>query len=327
MEKILISGPKPQSAGGVSSFVDSLVTGLQKKFDITHIHTANIYSALKSTWKSTKVIILNSNNLLPLLLLILFLPRPNPPRIYFVVHGEMGKELKFSLKKLFLIGCQHVCLRSADKVIFVSNMLCNDYLAVHGTKYKRKSIVIHNGIDIDPERLRSFKAKKDGLIIYAGGNRDEKGISLIENLLNDKEFKPTRPLHLMLVGCSDASYTIEGITISTHKFMPRAEFIEALREAEIFLSPSKYETFGIALTEAYIFNCKVVTYEKNGALELLLPQDSIFTFNNYSYQSFVSALNLALNSSPPKSKSYSSNLSTNNMIERYAQQLNRDIER
>lgn len=107
-----------------------------------------------------------------------------------------------------------------------------------------------------------------------------------------------------------------ALTINYLPWIDEENFEQQLKYADIFLSLSKYETFGIALTKAYLYGCKIVAFEKAGALEQISKYPQVFTFDKHNcnslYESYSSALKL-----DPKAILVENVLSPNAMTDSY----------
>lgn len=288
MKKILISGPELNGKGGVVTFVKALNQGLEGRYGLVYVTKNSLLKVLMSGLWRFDVVLINSNNLLALPILIARFFSIKKPKLIFIAHGEMGKELPVSFKKLLLIICQKIILFKSNKIIFVSNMFRSDFLKKHGMSLSDKSITIPNGI-INVEKFNS--KKKKGTVVYAGGDRDEKGVELIRQFILDRSLFFEGSMEFIFIGSmKNTTYKVsDNLTIRKVQAMDEHEFLKVLSGSEVFISPSKYETYGIALIQAHMLGCKVVTYSKAGALEYISSSSNLYIFENYNYTDFIKA--------------------------------------
>lgn len=310
MTKIIITGPEPHKTGGPSSFVRNLVSCLNGHYAIDYVTRKNTLLSLMRGFSTHKAILLNSNNLVPLPFLILHLLLQSKTKIIFIIHGQMGKELPFGLKKFLLNLCERLALWRADKIVLVSHMFKEDFLNGGRERYSAKCFVAPNGVELNSSRLENKEISSRITFIYAGGRRKEKGIALIEQLLLDSRLLNMPNIRILILGTEhDAKIIRQNTLIEERRWISETEFVKVLSGCDIFLSPSRYETYGIALLQAYLAGCKIVTYKKCGALEQITQKNNIFVFDTYSYESFWNEIKRALNSkideTPPRGDAFS----------------------
>ena len=292
MKSVLISGPPPDMQGGPAAFVRTLTRILRPHYAITNSTRENLAATLLHSFSGYSAIILNSSNLFPLLILTKNLLSRNAAKTLLIMHGEMGKELPYGIKKLLLRMAQKIYLRKADHIVFLSRMFMNDFLESNGEIFRKKSVVIPYGIE---PIAASGKINTPSLyinMVYVGGRRSEKGRELIDEFLADQTLPTDAQIQLTILRATEnADYRAsEKVFVSERKTLPEQDFLAVLAQADIYLSASKYETFGIALLQAYFSGCKLVAFEKAGALENLTDRRNIYVFTKHNYQDFRNAL-------------------------------------
>lgn len=277
--------------GGPASFVRALSRILSPHYAISISTRSNLSDTLRSNLSNYGAIILNSSNFFPLLLLAKHLIIQSAAKTILIMHGEMGKELPYGFKKLVLFLANKIFLRKVDHIVFLSRMFMEDFIEKHGEIYRRKCVVIPFGIDPLPACEKPRTGWQHIKVVYVGGGRTEKGRDLVDELLADQTLRLDTPIALTILrAAEDKDYrTGDKISVSERKTLPERDFLSTLAETDIYLSVSRYETFGIALLQAYFSGCKLVAFEKAGALENLTDQRNIYKFSNHNYQDFRSA--------------------------------------
>ncbi len=157
-------------------------------------------------------------------------------------------------------------LKNAKKIIFISSryqdFVIDNYIPEHlKEEIKQKSIVIPNGIDeywfknlyLEPKIMK----KNNINFIYVGKLDKNKNISTsikVLNKLNKMGYNAT----LDIVGNGPQFSKLKKLEnkaeyknkITLYGFMEKEDIINLYRKNDIFIMPSKYETFGLVYIEA-----------------------------------------------------------------------------
>jgi UDP-glucose:(heptosyl)LPS alpha-1,3-glucosyltransferase len=146
-----------------------------------------------------------------------------------------------------------------------------------------KSVVVANGVDTDrfrPDsevrnRLREDESlnERDIVSLFVGGDWDRKGLELA---LDATALGRTRGCRLWLwvVGAGDSRRFMRlaaraGIAEWVRFFGPRSDVECFYQAADIFLLPTKYETFSMACYEAAASGLPIISTRVNGVSELI----------------------------------------------------------
>ncbi len=181
------------------------------------------------------------------------------PYIVAVRSTDLNLFLRYMLH-LRIIGSG--IIRNAQNVIFLSPAYQRSFIETHVKRSDRhkiyeKSVVIPNGID-DFFLENIFESRKTDLsntikLIFIGEISDRKNILTTLracNILIDKGFN----IRFTVVGdLAEKKYRkiiSDNAFIVHHKRCQREEVLMHLRNSDIFVMPSFYETFGIAYAEA-----------------------------------------------------------------------------
>ncbi|MFB6144009.1 MAG: glycosyltransferase family 4 protein [Candidatus Nanohaloarchaea archaeon] len=186
---------------------------------------------------------------------------------------------------------------TADRVIAVSEKLAEEVEQEFG----RKPDVIYNGFSkpessgVNPKQRHGIE---DDMIFYVGRHAEQKGVEHL--LYGFKKFLETGDATLVLGGDGHMRDALEdfaeklGIENSVvfTGFIPREELGDYYNAADVFVSPSINEPFGLTITEAVESGTPVVA-TSSGAEELL--GDAIFSAEPDS-DSLASAITDAMES-------------------------------
>ncbi|MNC22029.1 Glycosyltransferase Gtf1 [compost metagenome] len=300
-------GPDKNQNNGPAIFAKNLVQELEKTdTEITYISKSNFASQLFRTFNKYDSIIINSNNLLPMIFCAqIFLYKNTKRKMLFVLHGEMGKEVTTPIKKMLLQLLQSFLLTHCSQIVFVSKMFKEDFLRnlINDQPIRKKSIVIPNGVDesVKNKPVTDRTKKSDIDIIYLGGERLEKGYALIQKFLHHPFECKNKKINLHLIGVAptETQKAQNNITVYFHQKLTHQEIINKFNNCDIIISTSLYETYGIAILEAYSRGCKVVTYKKAGVLGLIAEDKTVFQYQEQTPSSLDTALRKAINSIEP----------------------------
>lgn len=302
MKHFLFIGPDRHQNNGPSVFSRKLTTEIEnQQTHITYISKENSRNHIFRSFNQYDSILINSTSLLPLIFIFqIMLYKKSKRKILFVLHGEMGKEVTGILKKTLLQRLQSFLLHQSTSIVFVSSMFMHDFFNAnkHHKSIKEKAIVIPNGVDdaVKSTAIEDRPLKSTIDIVYVGGKRLEKGYALLREFLQHPiEFKG-KHVNFHLIGFKETDHLAIQKNINAYFYptLSHADVITKYNTCDIFLSTSLYETFGIAILEAYSRGCKVVTYKKVGALDLIEHDRSVFAYDALTIESLHLALQKAI---------------------------------
>ena len=188
--------------------------------------------------------------------------------------------------------CERTALEAADAVIAVSEEMRRDLLKSYPAIDAERVRVIHNGID--PEEYRPGRGtdvlRRHGVdptrpsVIFVGRITRQKG------LVHLLEAAPMIDRSAQLVLCAGAPDTPEigaavrrlvadverarGGLVWIDEMLPRAEVIQLLSQATVFVCPSIYEPFGLVNLEAMACEVAVVASHTGGIPEIVVEGET-----------------------------------------------------
>lgn len=250
---------------------------LKKKFDIIHTHGSLTKAAfiLKKVYKIKWV------------------------HTFHAIEKIRIKELSKEEKEFKdLISWIEHTTNYCDGAIFVSKNLLNEGEKEYTLKSKK---IIHNGVDL---RLFSYHPITNKNVLFIGRFSKDKGIDLLPELIKQ------------VMTIKDASFTvvcpytfIDGerkeirstITKLEEKYGARLKvitspknqesLIELYKKCQVYIQPSKYESFGLCILEAMAIGRPVIAFRVGGIPEVI--GDSGFVVTNKD--AFIYKLNELLN--------------------------------
>jgi alpha-maltose-1-phosphate synthase len=267
-----LAGPSPSAAALEAMSVDLVMARAVEGVDLVHSHTwyTNLAGHLaKLLWGIPHVATTHSLE---------------PLRPWKAEQLEGG----YALSSF----CERVGLEGADAVIAVSERMRHDILSAYPGIAPARVAVVHNGIDpreyrpdrgtdvlarhgIDPERPS---------VVFVGRITRQKGI--VHLLEAAPMIDPSAQL-VLLAGAPDtpeiaaevrARYEEvrrrRGGVIWVEAMLPRAEVIQVLSHATVFVCPSVYEPFGLVNLEAMACGTAVVASAVGGIPEIVVEGET-----------------------------------------------------
>lgn len=243
----------------------------------------------------------------------------------YQVYEKLGKGIS-NIWKVFQQYQTYNLLRGADKIIAVSPPEKKDIIKY--TKYPGNNFeVIPNGFEPPPEKITSIIIKEtyqkfnipEGrkYVVFMGAltNPRKGAFEAIQAFRMVKQKIPN--LHLILIGTWDTRLTLAVKSNTTVKILEKLakanhvtvtgwisekEKFALLSGADVFISPTSYEAFGIAICEALYSKLPVITTDIGGGKYLIRKNiEGILIKDSTDIVSFAKALeNLIKN--PEKSK-------------------------
>lgn len=151
-------------------------------------------------------------------------------------------------------------LNSSNVVVAPTKAILKKAIATHSIS--RDTRVIYNGKDLQP----SEEFEKEDFILCMGRIWDE-----AKNLRSLSGIAKDLPWPVYVVGNNINPDTGKAVLIKNVKFLgelPQEEAHEWQQRAKIFVSPTKYEPFGLAILEAAASGCALVLNEIDTLSEL-----------------------------------------------------------
>jgi starch synthase len=184
--------------------------------------------------------------------------------------------------------CERTAIEQADSVIAVSAAMAGDIASAYPSVDAARIAVLHNGIDPDEYRRDPSTDVLDRLgvvpglptVMWTGRVTPQKGV---EHLLEMARRLPPHVQFVFLAGASDTpAYGAEmtaraGALAMSHPrlhwvegMLPKADVIQLLSHATVFVCSSVYEPFGLINLEAMACGLPVVASAVGGIPEIVV---------------------------------------------------------
>ena len=188
--------------------------------------------------------------------------------------------------------CEKTSLEAADAVIAVSQEMRRDVLACYPAIDPARVTVIHNGIDPDEYRpdMGTELLERRGIdpsrpsVVFVGRVTRQKGI--VHLLEAAPEIDSSAQL-VIIAGAADTEELAaevralharaqerRGNIIWVEEMLPRADVIQVLSHATVFVCPSIYEPFGLVNLEAMACGAAVVASAVGGIPEIVVDGET-----------------------------------------------------
>lgn len=209
-------------------------------------------------------------------------------------------------------------LTTADTVIAPTQAILSEAEQIYGRLTHAK--VIHNGIELSVNA-----SEPEPFILTAGRLWDEaKNIGLLSELANQLSW----PIYV--AGAQSETGIINNMAVDNMKFLgelPPYELRKIMTKAAIYVSPAKYEPFGLSILEAANVGCALVLNDIPSLREIWGESAIYFDANNKS--DATSSLDKLIQNSglrirmaekaQEKSKQYSISRMAGNYLQMYTQ--------
>lgn len=218
---------------------------------------------------------------------------------------------KSGLKKVYDFFWGYQILKHAKKVIGISKMETNQYLAMGVPS--EKIITTYNGIDIEnykdlPPRglFQSILGLNDAkIVLYLGRIHARKGLDFLiksfSKLVTDKT-----DICLLLVGPDDGFQYILEKQVTTLGIADKVRFcgylgypekIEAYVDADIVVYPAVHEYFGLVPFEALLCETPVIVTKESGCGEIISEADVGYLIDYNDFNGLTKAMKKILENS------------------------------
>ena len=188
--------------------------------------------------------------------------------------------------------CERAAAESADAIVAVSGGMRADILATYPSVDPDRVEVIHNGIDTDAWRpvaetgaLRRLGIDPDvPSVVFVGRITRQKGVG---HALAAAELIDRRAQVVLCAGAPDtpeigremrdlaaAVEAARGRVVWIEEMVPRADLVQILSAATVFLCPSVYEPFGLTNLEAMACETAVVASAVGGIPEIVVEGET-----------------------------------------------------
>jgi alpha-maltose-1-phosphate synthase len=188
--------------------------------------------------------------------------------------------------------CERVSIENADAVIAVSGAMREDVLRFYPAVDESRITVVHNGIDTEQYARdeRTDVLERHGVdaarpyVIFVGRITHQKGV---EQLLDAAQGFDAAAQLVLCAGAPDTKEIGERVrtqvdelqrsrdgVIWIEEMLPRAEVIQLLTHATVFLCPSVYEPLGIVNLEAMACGTAVVASRVGGIPEVVVDGET-----------------------------------------------------
>jgi starch synthase len=188
--------------------------------------------------------------------------------------------------------CERLGVEGADAIIAVSEQMRRDVLSSYPAIDPARVAVIHNGIDPDEYRPdpRTDALTRHGIdperpsVVFVGRITRQKG--LVHLLEAAPMIAPPAQLVLLagapdtpeiaaeVQGRYDEAQRRRGGVVWVGSMLPRAEVIQVLSHATVFVCPSVYEPFGLVNLEAMACETAVVGSAVGGIPEIVVDGET-----------------------------------------------------
>ncbi len=289
------------------------------------IHFFWLYRKLILQRKHQKYDIINFHIAYPMLIYLKIIKKKVKTPILISEHWSAYKSnfgVKKDLNKIKNIFCQNI------PVSAVSQVLIQDIESFSSCKFK--SYVIPNVVDSTifyPSELQ--KSQKEKFLMCSFWKAPKKPLIVLEAFKSTLKTNPN--VELNIIGDGPLKFKMEkwisdnnlGSKIHLLGTKNSKEIAEIMRDSDIFLHPSEYETFSVVCAEAMACGLPIIA-SNVGAISEVIKDSGILVENNL--ESWSKAINEALNSKTYASSNLAKLYDTHTVGKLYFDTLNNVID-
>ena len=188
--------------------------------------------------------------------------------------------------------CERTALHSADAIIAVSAQMRDDILRCYSAVDASRVNVVHNGIDVEVYRpdTATDVLQKHGVdperpaVVFVGRITRQKGV--VHLLEAAAHFDADAQL-VLCAGAPDTPEIADEVralverlrttrsgVVWIEELLPRADVVQMLSHATVFVCPSIYEPFGLVNVEAMACEAAVVASRTGGIPEVVVDGET-----------------------------------------------------
>jgi glycosyltransferase involved in cell wall biosynthesis len=277
-------------------------------FNEVHFFAPRLYSALMDLKDADLIHIHDYQDLPDLVLALTYGCNRKPFVLTPHFHPMGGSTWRTIAKKAYNLSLGKRIMQKADVVIAVSEyekQLLQRKFGLQNYKVK----YIPNGVDIKKIENIERKNVENKVILYVGRLEKYKGVQfLLKSFYKIKEDIPTS--QLLIVGVGPYKNNLVRIAnrlkiIGDVKFLenvPEKELMKLYCASSLFVMPSRYEAFCIALIEAMACGLPVIATKVGGMKELIKPNETGFLIDYPPNENLLAELIISLLEDPDTSR-------------------------
>jgi len=206
-----------------------------------------------------------------------------------IVIAHAGKSMILTYKAIKKIVNKKIILVAVNHSYNIKRSLCADIIfsvnkeiffkTIDKKRTPENSFVIYNGIDLEGFKPNfeefNFTEKKSIILGVIGRLHDAKGFDFAIKALKILQKNPTKKIILKIAGSGEEMANLQK-TVKDLNLEKEVEFLgwigdskEFFDQIDIFILPSKIETFGLVILEAMKYGKPIIATNCDGPKEIL----------------------------------------------------------
>ena len=182
---------------------------------------------------------------------------------FWLEKTKKSGPVSLAIKKIYFF----IILRFADGVMAIGKEAAKFY-----KNYNSNIIYLPYSINISKFKKKKYRVEKKITFLFVGQLIDRKGIIELLNAFNDL---PTNYCVLKIAGIGPHKKTIENLSFKNKSikylgFLNKEKLIYNLNTSDIFILPSKYDGWGVVITEAMASGLPVIGTKYTSAFNDLI---------------------------------------------------------
>ena len=204
-------------------------------------------------------------------------------KVVYLMHGYNKVEYELNgipNDKRILRDVEEEMLKIADKIVCVSEKFCQ-YMKSERSELADKFEYVNSGIEVLENPVKGKKEKSDifTIISVGGGKKNKNNLAVCEAIKGIKDIK----IKFIVIGelGIDGEKIKEYNFVEYYEFLPHEEVLNKMKQSDLYVQNSYFETFGLAIIEAIEMGCKILISKEIGALSIIdnIEKDMIIQNN------------------------------------------------
>lgn len=165
----------------------------------------------------------------------------------YIINGGQENDAQYNE----YINYDRTMLSEAYKVVCVSEMFCDDMKKMY-PEYSDKIDFINNIVDMEVASYDMPSERKNTIISIGGGMRRKRNLVVAQAIDYLNKTEPDKYEYIVIgPELNDGAAIKEYEFVTYYEFLPHEQVLRLMGEVALYVQNSEYDTFGLAVLEAF----------------------------------------------------------------------------